>query len=96
MPVFGSNYLKEVYSCFLEATKTLISKWEQSIDDTKRGVSNDIDVRDEMTRITLDIISESAFSYKLNALMDPKGKMPNAVTTVLHETGNLLVNIRLY
>jgi len=76
-PAFGNSSLKDFFSSIVETTKILLDKWSSH---------KTIDMRGDMTKITLDIIALAAFGYSLNALTDPKGTFPKAVTTILHET----------
>src|SRR3569623_886843 len=61
MPAFGAPAMRRYWSDMVDVTDQLVMKWE------RLGPQVDHDVADNMTRLTLDTIALSGFSYRFNS-----------------------------
>lgn len=61
MPAFGAPAMRRYWGDMVDITDQLVTKWE------RLGPSIDHDVADNMTRLTLDTIALSGFSYRFNS-----------------------------
>ncbi len=61
MPAFGAPAMRRYWADMLDVTDQLVTKWE------RLGPHVDHDVADNMTRLTLDTIALSGFSYRFNS-----------------------------
>src|SRR3569623_1022534 len=61
MPAFGAPAMRRYWADMVDITDQLVTKWE------RLGPGIDHDVADNMTRLTLDTIALSGFSYRFNS-----------------------------
>lgn len=62
--------------------QALIDYWQNQIDD-HGGKMVTLDVHNDLTRVTLDIICKCAFNYDCNSLADENNEVSVAFTKVL-------------
>jgi cytochrome P450 / NADPH-cytochrome P450 reductase len=61
MPAFGAPAMRRYWADMVDITGQLVTKWD------RLGPNVDHDVADNMTRLTLDTIALSGFSYRFNS-----------------------------
>eukprot|EP00005_Dracoamoeba_jomungandri_P006951 CAMPEP_0174269328 /NCGR_PEP_ID=MMETSP0439-20130205/40633_1 /TAXON_ID=0 /ORGANISM="Stereomyxa ramosa, Strain Chinc5" /LENGTH=492 /DNA_ID=CAMNT_0015358045 /DNA_START=31 /DNA_END=1509 /DNA_ORIENTATION=+ len=79
VPAFSKYLLIESFPIIVNTADKIIKLWSEK---------KTINLREEMTKFTLDIISEIAFGAKLNSIYDKDEKLSSAVTEILQETEN--------
>ena len=82
MPAFSQRSIRGYFPEMLEVAKQLIAKWD-------RNHGRDLQVADDMTRLTLDTISLAGFGYRFNSFQTDKldpflAAMGDALTEVMH------------
>ncbi|GAA3116020.1 bifunctional cytochrome P450/NADPH--P450 reductase [Streptosporangium carneum] len=63
MPAFSQRSMKAYFPQMLEVAQALVAKW---------AVSDEVNVPDDMTRLTLDTISLTGFDYRFNSFDSPE------------------------
>ncbi|MFI6796326.1 bifunctional cytochrome P450/NADPH--P450 reductase [Streptosporangium canum] len=61
MPAFGPAAMRNYFDDMIDIADQMLTKWE------RLGADQDIDVADNMTRLTLDTIALSGFGYRFNS-----------------------------
>lgn len=61
MPAFGPAAMRGYFDAMLDISEQLVTKWE------RLGPDEDLDVADNMTRLTLDTIALCGFAYRFNS-----------------------------
>lgn len=77
MPAFSSSMLKRSFEVIVAISEKALAHW---------SALPQIDVRTEMTKFTLEVISQAAFSHQLNLLSDAGNRLSQAITDVFDET----------
>jgi cytochrome P450 / NADPH-cytochrome P450 reductase len=89
MPAFGQRAMRSYFDTMLEVADQLVEHWQ-----TKAG--QDIDVSDNMTRLTLDTIALCGFGYRFKSFEQPQlHPFIGAMTGVLNETMHRLTRVRI-
>ncbi|GAA2691415.1 cytochrome P450 [Nonomuraea recticatena] len=65
MPAFSQRSMKAYFPQMLEISEQLIASWE-------RRQGEDLNVAEDMTRLTLDVISLTGFDYRFNSFQSPE------------------------
>ena len=88
LPAFGQRAMKGYFPMMLEVAQRLATRWEA------RGPDADIEVADDMTRLTLDTISLAGFGYRFDSFArDELHPFLNAMTRVLGEVMQRLTRL---
>ncbi|MFD1931099.1 bifunctional cytochrome P450/NADPH--P450 reductase [Nonomuraea mangrovi] len=87
MPAFSQRSMKAYYPQMLEVAEQLIASWS-------RRQGEDLHVPDDMTRLTLDVISLTGFGYRFNSFDSPElhpflRAMGGALTEAMHRNRQL-------
>jgi cytochrome P450/NADPH-cytochrome P450 reductase len=83
MPAFGPLGLRPMFDRMLDVAEQMMVRWERF------GPSAEIDVADNMTRLTLDTIALCAFDYRFNSFyQNEMHPFVAAMTGALDEAGN--------
>ncbi|MFF5205070.1 bifunctional cytochrome P450/NADPH--P450 reductase [Streptosporangium sp. NPDC000396] len=85
MPAFSQRSMKAYFPQMLEVAQALIAKW---------AVSDEVNVPDDMTRLTLDVISLTGFDYRFNSFDSPElhpflQAMGRTLTEAMHRNRQL-------
>ncbi|WP_433235111.1 bifunctional cytochrome P450/NADPH--P450 reductase [Streptosporangium sp. CA-135522] len=85
MPAFGQRSMKAYFPQMLEVVQALAAKW---------AVSDEVNVPDDMTRLTLDVISLTGFDYRFNSFDSPElhpflQAMGRSLTEAMHRNRQL-------
>ncbi len=82
LPNFGPAALREMFASMLDVAEQMFLKWERVGDEV------DLDVADNMTRLTLDTIALASFDYRFNSFYDKKmHPFVDAMVGALEDTG---------
>ena len=88
-PAFGPLPMKGYFAPMLDVAETMLDKWAR-LGDT------DLDVADNMTRLTLDTIALCGFDYRLNSFYQREmHPFVDALVGALEETGKRLRRLPL-
>ncbi|MGW5688703.1 bifunctional cytochrome P450/NADPH--P450 reductase [Nonomuraea sp. NPDC003754] len=87
MPAFSQRSMKAYYPQMLEVADQLVASWS-------RRQGQDLAVPDDMTRLTLDVISLTGFGYRFNSFDSPElhpflQAMGGALTEAMHRNQQL-------
>ncbi|TWB46419.1 cytochrome P450/NADPH-cytochrome P450 reductase [Rhizobium sp. ERR 922] len=83
MPAFGPLGLRNMFDRMLDVAEQMMVRWERF------GASAEIDIADNMTRLTLDTIALCAFDYRFNSFyQNEMHPFVAAMTGALDEAGN--------
>ena len=81
MPAFGPQAIRDMFPGMMDITSQLILRWE-------RFHGEEIDVCDNLTRLTLDTIALCSFNYRFNSFYHSKmHRFVEAMINVLSESG---------
>ncbi len=91
MPAFSQRSMKAYFPQMLEVAQALVAKW---------AVSDEVNVPNDMTRLTLDTISLTGFDYRFNSFESPElhpflQAMARALTEAMHRNRQLPVVTKL-
>ncbi|KAE9394403.1 cytochrome P450 [Gymnopus androsaceus JB14] len=75
-PAFSLKQLRQFLELFQRSTAKLVTNWHDEFSDFSNGGSV-INVTDWLPKITLDVIGESAFNYKFEALDGHENELGN-------------------
>lgn len=75
-PAFTSKYLKGFLGIFKENVDNLVKLWSTKLKDP-------VEVHDDLTHLTLDVIGQSAFGYNFNTVLAGESKVSEAVDLVI-------------
>jgi cytochrome P450/NADPH-cytochrome P450 reductase len=90
MPAFGPLAMRNYFAAMLDIADQMLTKWERLGDDV------DIDVTDNMTRLTLDTIALCGFSYRFNSFYQREmHPFVEAMVRALAEAGARAKRVRL-
>ncbi|XP_071088037.1 uncharacterized protein [Haliotis cracherodii] len=78
---FKSSFLKNMIPAIQKHGEELVDFWVQSL---KENEDADLDIGDDMSRMTMDIISDCGFGYNTEALYKPEQKGSRAFTDLLY------------
>ncbi|XP_046581356.1 cytochrome P450 monooxygenase 169-like [Haliotis rubra] len=78
---FKSSFLKNMIPAIQKHGEELVDFWAQKLTENE---DTDLDVGDDMSRMTMDIISECGFGYNTEALHKPEQKGCRAFTDLLY------------
>ncbi|EDV26620.1 uncharacterized protein TRIADDRAFT_54815 [Trichoplax adhaerens] len=81
-PAFKHSKIKELVPIFHRFAQALVEYWQSRIDNCG-GQEAILEVHEDLSRVTLDIICKSAFDYECNALEDPTNEASVAFAKVL-------------
>ena len=80
MPAFGPQTIREMFPTMMDICSQLILRWE-------RFAGEEIDVPDNLTRLTLDTIALCSFNYRFNSFYQEKmHRFVDAMVHVLEES----------
>jgi cytochrome P450/NADPH-cytochrome P450 reductase len=83
MPAFGPIGLRNMFDRMLDVAEQMMVRWERF------GPDAEIDIADNMTRLTLDTIALCAFDYRFNSFyQNEMHPFVAAMTGALEEAGN--------
>ena len=78
MPAFGPGAMRGYFDAMVDIADQMLTKWE------RLGADVDLDVSDNMTRLTLDTIALCGFGYRFNSFYrDTQHPFVRAMTTML-------------
>ncbi|UJR17796.1 hypothetical protein I4U23_004695 [Adineta vaga] len=81
MPAFGPQAIRDMFPAMMDICSQLILRWE-------RFAGEEIDVCDNLTRLTLDTIALCSFNYRFNSFYKQgKHRFVDAMVNVLIESG---------
>ncbi len=90
MPAFGQRAMKGYFPYMLEVAEQLAAKW------ARLGSDADVEVADDMTRLTLDTISLAGFGYRFDSFArDELHPFLGAMGSVLEEVMTRITRSRL-
>lgn len=69
-------------SIFHNFSQELVNYWQSKIDNCSDNKAT-VEVQDDLSRVTLDIICKCAFDYDCNALLDPYNETSAAFSKVV-------------
>ncbi|XP_068743943.1 cytochrome P450 3A12-like isoform X2 [Montipora capricornis] len=81
-PAFSSANLQGFLGIFLENSKNLVKHWGNQL--KKHEHSIDIELLDDLSHLTLDVIGQTAFGYNFNTILAGESKVSRAFATVSH------------
>ncbi|THU89944.1 PAH-inducible cytochrome P450 monooxygenase PC-PAH 1 [Dendrothele bispora CBS 962.96] len=86
-PAFSASQLKTFLSLFQRSTERLVNKWQKEyfVKDKDRGYQF-VPVTTWFSRLTLDIIGESAFGYKFGALENKETTLSSILRHLFDDT----------
>jgi cytochrome P450/NADPH-cytochrome P450 reductase len=81
MPAFGPQTIRDMFPAMMDISSQLILRWE-------RFSGEEIDVCDNLTRLTLDTIALCSFNYRFNSFYEKTmHRFVDAMVNVLVESG---------
>ncbi|CAF1602722.1 unnamed protein product, partial [Adineta ricciae] len=81
MPAFGPHTIRDMFPAMMDISSQLILRWE-------RFAGEEIDVCDNLTRLTLDTIALCAFNYRFNSFYQKTmHRFVDAMVYILVESG---------
>jgi cytochrome P450/NADPH-cytochrome P450 reductase len=81
MPTFGPQAIRDMFPSMMDICSQLILRWERFTDE-------EIDVTDNLTRLTLDTIALCSFNYRFNSFYQEKmHRFVDSMINVLAESG---------
>ncbi|XP_068712247.1 cytochrome P450 3A18-like [Montipora foliosa] len=82
--VLSNAYLFRVTEGDEMFSETSTQHWENQLKDFKAKHSMDVEVLDDLTHLTLDVIGQTAFGYNFNTILGGDSKVSKAFATVFY------------
>eukprot|EP00960_Hanusia_phi_P050521 760271-Hanusia_phi.AAC.1 len=86
---FHFEALKHLYPIFTSSTERIIRRWRQQL-STRDAKSYEVDLKSEMSALTLDIIGLAAFGFDFNAVEGSHSELRQAYLEILPTAGSSL------
>ncbi|XP_066294285.1 cytochrome P450 4F12-like isoform X2 [Branchiostoma lanceolatum] len=87
-PAFKRENLKGMVKTFQEWTDVLVQYWKDKLEGTTATDGFvELQVQEDLGRLTLDIIGKCAFSYEFNSIREPDNFVSQTVTKLLQGDG---------
>ncbi|UJR24902.1 hypothetical protein I4U23_006268 [Adineta vaga] len=89
MPTFGPQAIRDMFPSMMDICSQLILRWE-------RFAGQEIDVTDNLTRLTLDTIALCSFNYRFNSFYQEKmHRFVDAMVNILEESSRRTQRLQL-
>ncbi|KAI9012786.1 cytochrome P450 [Gaertneriomyces semiglobifer] len=94
-PVFAPRHIATLTPLFMRSAQELCAKWEKELEDSgdKRVT---LDIHEEMSRASLDIIGRAGFGYDFNAVSKNDSKLFKVYNTMMGQLGSSMITILEY